>query len=253
MIALLFTYVAIAITASAIFARHEPVDRPANQFELQMAVVGGGPSTQAAPIEPFSELKFRHIVHQAYDYSCGSAALVTVMNFYLDINVTEQEAMDGMLERGEKEKIIERRGFSLLDMKRYVASLGVESAGFKAEVKDLLELEHPAIVPINFGGSKHFVVLRGVRDGMVYLADPSAGNILFSIKYFATLWDRNTLFIIYPPKNRPVENLLALTDKELGLTDMDRIKDRAILTPLGNAAQMDSITNGFNGVAVFHR
>ena len=29
------------------------------------------------PIEPLSEFKFRNIMRQTYDYSCGSAALTT--------------------------------------------------------------------------------------------------------------------------------------------------------------------------------
>ena len=129
---------------------------------------------------------------------------------------------------GEKDKIIERRGFSLLDMKRYLASIDVQSAGFHAEMSDLLTLDSPGIVPIDYAGFKHFVVLRGVRGGLVFLADPSAGNITFSVEEFATLWDRNTLFIAYPPKNRPPALKLALADDELGVVDMDRIRDRGL-------------------------
>ncbi len=247
---LLATLVAIAISGSAMWSTHAPLDRPKDQFELQEASVGGGPITQSVRMEPYSELKYRHIVHQAFDYSCGSAALVTILTYDLGLTVTEQQAMEGMLEHGEKEKIIARRGFSLLDMKRYVASLGVDSAGFRAEMSDLPTLEHPAIVPIDFGGSKHFVVLRGVRDGLVYIADPSAGNIVFSLQKFATLWDRNTLFIVYPPKNRTTPNQLALSDQELGVTDMDRVKDRANLQPLNNALQMERLINGYGGISI---
>jgi predicted double-glycine peptidase len=57
-------------------------------------------------------------------------------------------------------------------------------------------------VPIDYAGSKHFVVLRGIRDGVVYIADPSAGNIVFSVEEFARWWDKNTLFIISRPRAR---------------------------------------------------
>ena len=247
---LLASLVAIVISGSALWSNHEPLDLPKDQFELQQATVGGGPITQSVRIEPHSELKYRHIVHQAFDYSCGSAALVTILNYHLGLTVSEQQAMEGMMERGEKEKIIARRGFSLLDMKRYVASLNIDSAGFRAEIKDLLTLEHPAIVPIDYAGAKHFVVLRGVRDGLVFIADPSAGNIVFSLKEFATLWDRNTLFIIYPPKEHRVPSQLALTDQELGVTDMDRIKDRANFQLLDNKLQMERLINGHGGISI---
>ena len=107
-----------------------------------MAAVGGGVAPQPVTIRPYSEFKFENIVHQAYDYSCGSAALVTVINNYLGILVTEQQAMEGMLAHGEREKIIERRGFSLLDMKRYVASLGATGAGYRGD-----EISGTTIVP----------------------------------------------------------------------------------------------------------
>lgn len=254
MFMILLGTVAMLLGGGAVTSQREPLDRPQGQFELSQSVVGGGPITEPVQIEPHSELKFRHIVRQAFDYSCGSAALVTLLNYHLGLGITEQQAMEGLLERGEKEKIIERRGFSLLDMKRYVASLGVEGAGFRAEVKDLLTLEHPAIVPIDYAGFKHFVVLRGVRDDLVYLADPSAGNIVLSVHEFAALWDRNTLFLLYPPKNRPVLGKLALSDQELGVFDTDRIRDQANLQPLGNAYLMErALNSGFGGVYLHRR
>ncbi|HYD79556.1 MAG TPA: C39 family peptidase [Paucimonas sp.] len=248
MLGMLLGAIAILIAGSGAWATHEPADRPKNQFELPLAAAAAGPVAQSVEIEPFSELKYRNIVRQAYDYSCGSAALVTLLKHHIGIDVSEQQAMEGMLERGEKQKIIERRGFSLLDMKRYVASLDVDSAGFRAEVKDLLTLEHPAIVPIDYAGFKHFVVLRGVRDGLAFIADPSAGNIVIPIDEFGKLWDRNTLFIVYPPKNRPPAGQLALSDRELGVFDMDRVKDRAILAPLGNAYLLErALHSGASG------
>ena len=87
-------------------------------------------------------------------------------------------------------------------------------------------MDQPAIVPIDYAGAKHFVVLRGIRDGVVYIADPSAGNIVFSLSEFAGLWDKNTLFIISPPAGQPALAKLALTDRELGVTDMDRVTNQ---------------------------
>jgi hypothetical protein len=248
MLMIVLGVVAALISGAAVTAKHPPADRPKGQFELPESIVGAGPITQSVQIEPYSELKYRHVVRQAFDYSCGSAALVTILNYHLGLKVNEQQAMEGMLERGEKEKIIARRGFSLLDMKRYLASLGVQSAGFHAEVNDLRTLGQPAIVPIDYAGSHHFVVFRGIRDGLVYIADPSAGNIVFSIREFASLWDRNTLFVVYPQKDKPALAQLALSDQELGVFDMDRVKDRANLAPLGNAHLLErAINSGFGG------
>ncbi|MES2257372.1 MAG: C39 family peptidase [Pseudomonadota bacterium] len=238
MLMILLGVVAALLGGAGALSRNEPIERPQGQYQMPQTLLGGGAYSQAVTMEPYSQLKYKNIVHQAYDYSCGSAALVTILNYHLGIQVNEQQAMEGMLEKGEKEKIIERRGFSLLDMKRYVASLGVNGAGFRAELADLLTLTEPAIVPIDYAGAKHFVVLRGIRDGVVYIADPSAGNIAFSVPEFASLWDKNTLFIISPPKDRPALAQLALTDRELGVADMDRITNRGRLGGINNNIQL---------------
>jgi len=238
MLMLLMTVLAAAIGGAGLLSRHDVQERPRDQFAMPQTLLGGGSYSQDVSLEPFSELKYRHIVRQAYDYSCGSAALVTILTYHLGLKVTEQQAMEGMLDKGEKEKIIERRGFSLLDMKRYVASLGVNGAGYRAEVADLLTLTEPAIVPIDYAGAKHFVVLRGIRDGVVFVADPSAGNLAFSVEEFARLWDQNTLFIVSPQTGQAAVAQLALTDRELGVVDMDRVTHGGRLDALDNAAHL---------------
>ncbi len=250
---LISLFTALGIGVSGVWIIRVPKDKPKEVFEMRQPANPAGPQTQALVIEPVSEMKYRNIMRQVYDFSCGSAALVTLLNYDLGIKVTEQDAMEGMMEHGEKDKIIERRGFSLLDMKRYVGTLGKKSDGFRGEIADLMELKTPAIVPIGSGGSKHFVVLRGIRDGRVYIADPSAGNIVFSVKEFVDWWDKNTLFIIYRDDDDSYPKKLALTDKELGVVDMDLIKNKAILAPLDDTLRLNRLVNGYDGISIRKR
>jgi predicted double-glycine peptidase len=250
MFAVLLGVLAVVLGGSGVLAKHEAIDRPLDRFDIPTTISVAAAGVQNVGMEPFSELKYKNIVRQAYDYSCGSAALVTILKYHLGIDVSEQQSMEGMMAFGEKDKIIERRGFSLLDMKRFLASIDVQSAGFRAEIADLLTLDQPGIVPIDYAGFKHFVVLRGVRGGLVFLADPAMGNITFPVEEFATLWDRNTLFLAYPPKDRPPVAKLALSDAELGVADMDRVRDRGLLRPIDNQLQMERLLNGFGGVSI---
>ncbi|BDE25208.1 hypothetical protein OCUAc20_37080 [Acinetobacter baumannii] len=48
--------------------------------------------------------------------------------------------MSGLLQYGEYQRIIERRSFSLLDMKRFVTAIGLESGGYRGEFSDLVKL-----------------------------------------------------------------------------------------------------------------
>ncbi len=147
---------------------------------------------------PQKEFVYSRVARQTYDFSCGSAALTTVLNEYLLHPHTELQVMEGLLEYGEAENIAKRRAFSLLDMKRFLAALGYKSAGFRGELKDLIEINRPVIVPIQYAGFKHFVVIKYSGDGRFFIADPAFGNISFLHEQFAEVWADNVLFIIYP-------------------------------------------------------
>jgi predicted double-glycine peptidase len=185
---------------------------------INQHVLPNGAWREAVTLEPMSQLQFRNVIRQAYDYSCGSAALTTLLDYFLGRNLQEHQVMEGLLKFGEAEKIVERRGFSLLDMKRFVTALGYNSGGFRAKFEDLDELQHPAIVPIEYAGFKHFVVVRDVHNDHVFVADPALGNISFTRTRFEEIWDQNVLFVIFPNGNEP-PNALALKDSDLRLVD----------------------------------
>ncbi|NNG75552.1 C39 family peptidase [Acinetobacter sp. ANC 4277] len=179
---------------------------------------------ETVQVKPAIVDQFRGIVRQAYDYSCGSAALTTLLNGYTNLNatLTEQQVMDGLMKFGETDKIVERRSFSLLDMKRFVSAIGFESGGYRGEFSDLVKQGQPAIVPISYAGFKHFVVFKAYKNGRVYVADPALGNISFDEVRFKEIWENNTLFLInVAPENR--KNLLALQD-----SDMRHVEDATV-------------------------
>ncbi len=197
----------------------KPKDEGTVYFEQQAANI---PVTDQTAVEPLAKLKYKNIIRQTYDYSCGSAALTTLLDYYLGRNLTERQVMEGLLKFGEADKIVARRGFSLLDMKRFTRAIGHKSGGFRASMDDLAELDHPAIVPIEYAGFKHFVVVREVYNGHVYVADPAVGNISFTIERFKEVWDRNVLFIVFPNGHAPLPNL------ELRNEDMRVVDERTI-------------------------
>jgi hypothetical protein len=191
---------------------------PPGTVNLSQPLLPNGGLRESVVLEPMSQLQFRNVIRQAYDYSCGSAALTTLLDYFLGRNLQERQVMEGLLRYGEADKIVERRGFSLLDMKRFVTALGYQSGGFRAEFADLDQLEHPAIVSIEYGGFKHFVIVRDVHDGHVFVADPALGNISFTRTRFEEIWYQNVLFVIFPSGQGP-QNALALSDRDLRLVD----------------------------------
>jgi uncharacterized protein len=140
------------------------------------------------------ELRDQYVVKQQLDYSCGAAALATLMVYYYGENTSEKEILELLNTRletmTEEERARKTRiGFSLLDLKVVAQQKGYRAAGFKLTVDQLPQLLAPVIVHVRPLGYYHFAVLRGAAGDRVYLADPGRGNLRMSIKRFLDEWD----------------------------------------------------------------
>jgi predicted double-glycine peptidase len=185
--------------------------------ELQVPIGGasGIGLTVRQQVSSVDELRKQGIAVQQLDYSCGSAALATLFNSYLQQPVTEQEIIGYILTNGDLRKIVERHAFSLLDLKRFAQSRGVEAEGYSLSFDDLVELHLPVLVPIILRDYKHFVIFRGARDDRVYLADPSFGRWTTSRVEFERMWNPRVGLAVWR-KDRPASagNPLALTKED---------------------------------------
>ena len=155
----------------------------------------------AVPVKTIKEQKFAATVRQQYDFSCGSAALSTLLTHHYNFAVTEDKVFEQMFLSGDQAKI-RAEGFSLLDMKRYLESLGFVSDGFEEPLDKLVTANLPAVVLINQAGYNHFVVVKGVQDGRVLIGDPAGGARAMSQAAFEAAWVNGVLFVITEqPKN----------------------------------------------------
>ncbi len=139
------------------------------------------------------ELRDQYVVKQQLDYSCGAAALATLMVHYYGENTSEKEILgllNTRLETMTEEEQARKTtiGFSLLDLKVVAQQKGYQAAGFKLSVDQLPQLLAPVIVHVRPFGYQHFAVLRGVAGDRVYLADPARGNLRMSIERFLDEW-----------------------------------------------------------------
>ena len=223
-------HIIVAFVISAcILASFHPI-RPITDGEIYIDIGAGAPMYIQQQVTPLTELNDRGITKQNFDYSCGSAALATLLNSYLGENLTERQVIQGLMEYGSKEKIAERRAFSLLDMKRFVNKLGYDGNGFKADINDLKSLEVPCIIPIEFLGYRHFTVLRGFHGNHIFLADPFRGNTSYTVATFENMWYQNVIFMV-DNKNIQTFSGLKLTNQDLRYIDEDAALD--ILTDHG--------------------
>ena len=143
----------------------------------------------------YSEIPFRTVIRQQYDYSCGSAALATLLRYQYGLSMTESDAFKAMYAVGDQEQI-KKLGFSLLDMKKYLASIGYQADGYRISLAELGKAAVPAIALIQLGSYKHFVVVKGVIDDQVLVGDPALGLRTFSQADFQKLWN-GIAFVIH--------------------------------------------------------
>ncbi|MEZ9918011.1 C39 family peptidase [Vibrio breoganii] len=148
----------------------------------------------SVPVKSYKELVFGDVYRQQYDFSCGSAALASLLQFHYQKPAQEQEIFDAMYEQGDKD-IISEQGFSLLDMKSYLKSVGLKADGFHISLEKLRKISVPGITLVNFDGYMHFVVIRGISENYVVLGDPSRGTMVMQIDEFNHYYQGLTLLV----------------------------------------------------------
>ena len=118
-----------AVLASFTSSVYPIMDQP--KSEIDISVPGPGPGYIKTFVNPVSEINKDHLIKQGYDFSCGSAALAILLNYYLGEKFTEKQVIQGLLHYGDVEQIQKRQAFSLLDMKRFVKVLGYQAEGYR--------------------------------------------------------------------------------------------------------------------------
>jgi len=167
------------------------VDGRAGDIRLSSNI--GGAVT--VPVVSYQARPFLTVVRQEHDFSCGSAALATLLTYHYDRPTTEREAFEAMYAVGDKVKI-QREGFSLLEMKTYLESLGYQADGFRVSLEKVARVGVPVIVLIETRGYKHFVVIKGLQDGRVLVGDPARGVEVMAQADFLQLWKDGIVFAI---------------------------------------------------------
>ena len=160
---------------------------PADGERFELATHAGAFELEAAP-RSMVETRYDTVVRQQFDFSCGSAALATLLTYHYGQEKDEGTVFRGMWRDGDKEAI-QKAGFSLLDMKRYLAASGMDANGYKVTLDQVAKAKTPGIALIAPDGYRHFVVVKGVEDGFVLVGDPALGLRRMDRDEFEKVWN----------------------------------------------------------------
>ena len=192
---------------------------------LSLGTQAGGYYTVS--VTTLKEARFRQTVRQEEDFSCGSAAVATLLTYHYGLTTSYREVLEAMYVAGDQHKI-RREGFSLLDMKLYLESRGFQADGFHAPLDKLVSTSTPAIVLVNESGYNHFVVIKGLVANEVLLGDPALGARVVKRSAFEATWVNKLVFVIHG------EGLAG----QFNTASDWRVRPRA---PLGDAVSRDTL------------
>ncbi|QOW19548.1 C39 family peptidase [Lysobacter ciconiae] len=171
------------------------VPDPARAGEIAFSGVLPNGGLYTRNVESMREGRFRNIVRQQTDYSCGASSLATILRYAYHLDADETTVIQGMLGIADAD-LVAQRGFSLLDIKRYVESLGMRGRGYRISEDRLRSLRVPGLVLMDVRGFRHFVVLKQVVGEYVEIADPILGNRSVPIAEFLDSWPSRAVFVV---------------------------------------------------------
>lgn len=190
---------------------------PAQNPTLWLGQTSDGARTANVTLTSWKDRKFIGLVRQQSDFSCGAAVMATIFNEAFGRRTTEQQVLVNMLKIADPD-IVREKGFSLLDMKNYARSVGMEAEGYRIAYDKLLQLELPSIVLLNIKGYKHFVIVRKTYADRIAIGDPALGNRTMTRPDFESSWN-GVAFVVagegYDPANALIDPPSPLSAKRL--------------------------------------
>lgn len=148
-------------------------------------------SLQSEGVTPYRTLRYASVIGQTSDFTCGPAALATMLTHYYGRPVSEQtltkRSMADMQARGKE--VVE--GITLLSLRNALNTESIPSAGYKLTLEQLrgvLNAELPVVANVVYPKGHYYLVLA-VDDQNVLLADPSWGVRSQPIQNFLNAWN----------------------------------------------------------------
>jgi predicted double-glycine peptidase len=153
---------------------------------------------------PYRELRYIEVVGQTDFYTCGPAAVATLLTYYYSIPTTEAEALElaeGFMRAQDLEPA---KGINALALKQTLEAKGILTKGFRVKpeaLKDYFDRGGLPLIAHLTEPQKHFVVVVGFVGDQVVLGDPSWGRRTIPFSAFVKEHGYNEIVLVSLPSD----------------------------------------------------
>lgn len=134
------------------------------------------------PVKTHLDLRYEMVVRQTTWYTCGPAAVATLLTHFFDVPTTEADVILSVM--GDEQEKLPETGFSLLSLKDALSTLGLEAKVYRLTVDALTDYFErgglPVIVHVTVPEA-HFIVAVAVVGAHFIVADPSTGVYMLPV------------------------------------------------------------------------
>ncbi len=178
----------------------------------------------AAGGSSYRPLRYTHVVGQTDWYTCGAAAVATLLTYYYGDPTTEEEVLKVAIKETERSGKDPLKGLTALSLKRTLEQRGYPVKAYRVNLTQLADYFRRGGLPVIGHVTKpqlHFLVIAGLVDPpyggppQVLLADPSWGRRIVPLEALVTEKGFSGVILLAIPKTKTqLKEAKALQAKE---------------------------------------
>ncbi len=145
-------------------------------------------------VKSFQEVRFKDVIPQKYEESCGAASLATLMNMYNE-NVIEEDLLSDF----NTSNMV-----NFDDIQKVANIHGYKAKGYKITKEIFEKITIPVIARvIRHKNYPHFIVIQNIKGDYFLSLDPTSGKRLMSKSEFYSIWyDKGGYILVIVPKKK---------------------------------------------------
>lgn len=152
-------------------------------------------------VKSLKELKYKDVVAQTYEESCGASSLATLVNMY-GKNISEKDLLNDF---NTTDMV------NFLDIQRVAVTNGFRAKGYKITKEIFEQLSIPVIARVlRHKDYPHFIVVQNLKGDFILSLDPSNGKSIITKNEFYSVWnqeDQGYILVVIPEYEKTLKKI----------------------------------------------